>query len=57
MWKFILQVLKLIRKGAFGVVFQVKQLNSNDKLYAMKILKKSKVSTLYYYYYLRLLIT
>jgi len=37
------EVLELICKGAFGEVYKAKQLNSNDKIYAMKILAKSLV--------------
>ncbi|VVC32698.1 Protein kinase domain,Protein kinase-like domain,Serine/threonine-protein kinase, active site [Cinara cedri] len=35
--------LELISQGAFGKVYKVKQLNSDDKFYAMKILNKSLV--------------
>lgn len=38
------QVLELICKGAFGKVYKVKQLNSDDELFAMKILNKSLVT-------------
>jgi len=37
------QILELIRKGAFSKVYRVKRLDSNNKIYAMKILEKSLV--------------
>lgn len=38
------QIVELICNGAFGKVYRVKQLDSNYKLYAMKILEKSSVT-------------
>lgn len=50
----IFQILDLICNGAFGKVYRVKRLNSDDELYAMKILAKSLVIMLKYNFYLTL---
>ena len=37
------EVLKVVGKGAFGKVYQVKKKGSTDEIYAMKVIRKDKM--------------